>query len=232
MDEGLNADGSQPEFDFDDIEAPQPKAVAQALSAIKPVMQVEETRDAVVGTVIVAAPSPAVAAAQAVAMAVEANDSLQADAVETPIIASIGVVAEPDVVFGAVPSEPVAAIEPVVASTQLAPDSEALAPQSVSVAAATPTAMPAFESSAPVAWIEEPVVAPVLATPEPAVAAVEADVPDATFADVASEEPAAASAESDASSRAEQLRGLFDTARITPQASVLDVSTDPTSRSS
>ncbi len=226
QDEGLNADGSQPEFDFDDIEAPQSEAAVPAPAAIAPASRVAADQAAVV-----AAPSPAVEAAQAVALAVEASDSSQTDAVATAVAGSNEVVVSSDVA-SVVELAPVAAAAPSVTSTPLVPENGSTNLPDKAMKAAPSAAVAAFEpSSEAVAWIEEPVVAPVVPTPEPAVAAVEADASEVAVADI---ENADASVETDAGSRAEQLRGLFDTARVAPQvadaSADVDANMDTTSR--
>ena len=169
-DEVLNADGSQPEFDFDDIEAPKTVATTREAVAVPTVPDVRAPSAAVV----VQAPSPA------------AEDTA------------------------------VAAITPPVVDTQAAKPPEVVTAPPVAIAADIPAsvvqaeAKTTVETTAPVADAAENVV------PE-AVVELSMDVSgDASEPEIAAAEPMAPI---DASSRAEQLRGLFDTARASSDLS-------------
>ena len=174
-DEVLNADGSQPEFDFDDIEAPAPKTASAE----------SETAQAVAVEVKAEASSPSVAPTAAV---VDDKPAIEAS---TP----------------AQEAEPETAAAPVVNAVDATVDSDQV------VAEVKAEAIPhAYaEPESPVADAAENVV------PEPVAEVVSEPIAD-QVADVAPVEPHPAEAESahalDASSRAEQLRGLFDTARV------------------
>ncbi|HWS78381.1 MAG TPA: ribonuclease E/G, partial [Thermomonas sp.] len=147
LDEPLAADGSQPEFDFDDIEAPAPVAARQeSVQAPAPAPATEP--DAIV------APSPAVVAVAAIeaasapleaaqAVAVEPLEAVIEVAEEVQLPAAIEVEAlaeasvEAPVEAAAEPAEPVtpveiaqadAAEEVVVAAANTAPDVVATAP--------------------------------------------------------------------------------------------------------
>ena len=207
-DEALNADGSQPEFDFDDIEAPaQLKAAATSPVAPVSVAAAAMLAPAEMEASVADMPSPAIEAADAVALAVEASEAgpapAQADLVdaqdthaaeEARAVANVPIPTEPT--FTAVP-----------AATAASPDSMTAVPVKDTVAA--------FEQSLqPVAVVADAFIEPLgesVPAPEPAVAAVIADATDAAF----EAEPVVT--EIDPNHRAEQLRGLFDTARVGPE---------------
>lgn len=211
MDEALNADGSQPEFDFDDIEAPvQPKASpappATVTEAATPVVQSPAAQQAAA----VAIPSPALEAAEAVAMAVEASDAAPVHVETIPVRASeaLAVAESPEVAIAAAPTEP----QFIAAPAQVAaPDSLATPAAADAIAAFQPTVAPHTPAANE---IVEPVAAPGASDPEPAEAAIAGEVQ----AEVAAPDQAESMAtEDDASNRAQQLRGLFDTARVAPE---------------
>lgn len=170
-DDGLATDGSQPEFDFDDIEQPAPVAA------------VREPAPAVEVTPVVEAPSVD-------------SDRQEAPSVPSPAVAAV------------------AAIEAAATPVEAAP-----AVELVAQAPAEPVIDAAIEAPQP-AVVEA--AAEVVPTPdvtvEPAVAASEiaqADAAEAVVAPAAVIDAtvAAASPTDPAATRAEQLRGLFDTAR-------------------
>ena len=170
-DDGLATDGSQPEFDFDDIEQPAPVAA------------VREAAPAVEATPVVEAPSVD-------------SDGQEAPSVPSPAVAAV------------------AAIEAAATPVEAAP-----AVELVAQAPAEPVIDAAIEAPQP-AVVEA--AAEVVPTPdvtvEPAVAASEiaqADAAEAVVAPAAVIDAtvAAASPTDPAATRAEQLRGLFDTAR-------------------
>ncbi len=167
-DEVLNADGSQPEFDFDDIEAPEPIAAAKQAQASS------ITTDATVtAPAVTQAPSPS-----PVAMAI-------------------------------------VAAAPVVIESEAANLAEVVAETSLEIETSTPASVVQVEpktaaaAEAPVADAAENVV------PEP-VSELTVDASEVSGEPVVVEaEPLAAP---DTSNRAEQLRGLFDTARASSDA--------------
>ena len=170
-DDGLATDGSQPEFDFDDIDQPAPVAA------------VREPAPAVEVTPVVEAPSVD-------------SDRQEAPSVPSPAVAAV------------------AAIEAAATPVEAAP-----AVELVAQAPAEPVIDAAIEAPQP-AVVEA--AAEVVPTPdvtvEPAVAASEiaqADAAEAVVAPAAVIDAtvAAASPTDPAATRAEQLRGLFDTAR-------------------
>ncbi len=171
LDEALAADGSQPEFDFDDIELPTPMKQEAAPVATAPVV-IATPAEAII-------PSPAAVAAEVIetvtptpAPAVVAVDPVvETVAIETP---------EPVVAVSVAP----VVIEQVVADTQ---------------ATASATIEPATDAVVEIAQADAMENAPA------APVAPEAVEPSATAEAI---EPA-----SDAANRAEQLRGLFDSAR-------------------
>jgi len=228
MDEALNADGSQPEFDFDDIEAPvQPKvaassAVTTPVAAIAVVQVPAEER-----AVDLVIPSPALEAVEAVAMALEASDSApaQVEAIPVPVEEASAFAESPDVASDAAPAEPtfIAAPEAPVAS----PDNMVAARADDTIAAFEPSLEPA---AAVADTFVEPEAEPV-PMPEPAVAAVAAEAPAEATTSIQADPT---SSEVDPGRRAEQLRGLFDTARVTPEGNQAvagrDYDVDGTSR--
>ncbi|WP_374609315.1 ribonuclease E [Thermomonas sp.] len=211
-DEALGVDGAQPEFDFDDIApaAPQPPVVADESANV---------------------PSPAVAAVAAIAAAPVVEDVVAAPDV-VPVAEAVAVV---------VPVENTATAEEQAAPVARAePESEALIVESASFDATTtaPAAIitatetsveamadvvPPVDETTATAAVEvalEPT--PVASATADAPAAVEAANVEATIehpvSDVVADEPVVAAAEAiqaddEAARRAEQLRGLFQTAR-------------------
>ena len=230
-DEALGVDGGQPEFDFDDIapaapqqpvvteesrKVPSPAVAAVAAIAAAPVV------DAVVIPVAAAEPvtQPETAVVpEAAVVATTAPAAVQADTeaviVESATFDNAASVATPAITT----REPL--VDPVVDAVPPVDDTTATAAVEVEATAIEPTqveiAMPEME--APIAVEQPPVeqvaVAPVrieASTAEP-VTETPADAPaSATLA----------SADDEAARRAEQLRGLFQTARhdavTTPQA--------------
>jgi len=188
QDDGLPTDGSQPEFDFDDIEQPAPVASAREAAPVVESVQVIESGsvEADRQEATISVPSPAVAAVAAIEAAVAPVEA--APAVE--------VVAQ-------------ASADPVIEVAVEAPQPVAFeAPQPVAIEASQPVVAEA--------------VADVVPTPdaviEPAVAAIEIAQADAAEevvvpATVIDADVVAAVPADQAASRAEQLRGLFDTAR-------------------
>ena len=236
MDDVLNADGSQPEFDFDDIETPiQPRA-AKPAPAPMPTVQAADEQQAGVAMVVI--PSPAIEAAHAVALAVEASDAApaEAEAIEASAAEPMAVVDSPVFAIAAAEAEPVIVAAPAT-RTVVSTDSIGTASVSDAVAVA-PTRMgtasePAVERVATVDdAIDEPAAEPVATSVEPAEAAVAAEAPVAAPVAVG---PEATGIAIDASGRAEQLRGLFDTARVAPlgpdtAAAPDDIEPDQTTR--
>ena len=199
-DEALNADGSQPEFDFDDIEAPAPKA-AQPAKAVTRESQATEVAGVEAREVKAEAPYPSVPVMAAVADAspVDTNpvnkvSTHVADAMpETPAVVTDAV--EPN--SGTTMADVVAEEAPQVFAeleTPIADDAENVVPEPVVEVISTPVA----------AQVVEVVSAPV-SDQTPEAASAESIPADATTTSVSV---------SDANSRAEQLRGLFDTARV------------------
>ena len=193
-DEALNADGSQPEFDFDDIEAPAPKAPKVAKAAIAEPETTQVAMDAQPE-----APSPSAAPIAAV---VDASPVIEAStpAPETrPEVVATPVVTAPE----AASSNDQAVAE---AQVELAPHAEA-------------------QPETPIADAAENVVADLIVkvVPETVVEAVPVPVaPQAVQVAVVEAVPADVETVPvpDASSRAEQLRGLFDTARVSSDDAV------------
>ncbi|MEO6226391.1 MAG: Rne/Rng family ribonuclease [Thermomonas sp.] len=177
-DEMLNADGSQPEFDFDDIEAPAIKAVTAAQAEVAPVaMQAEAPSPSVAPDIAVVDAAPAVE----VSMTVKEADTLAA-----PVVIAV----ETNIDTAQVATTP-AAIE------QTAPQASVERETPIADAAENVVPEPAAALLPESVEIQEQAREPELATPKPAT--VEATQP------------------TDANSRAEQLRGLFDTARSNPE---------------
>ncbi len=174
LDEALAADGSQPEFDFDDIETPTPVAVERAPA---PVAEVARVVAAAQPEVI--APAPA--------------------AIEAPVVEAI-----------ATPAEAAPAATPAVASApETAVVTEAAAPAVIERVAET--VAPAEVPVEPAAAIAQADAAEeVVAAEEVAATAEVAQAATAVEAETVSPSPSPAD---EALSRAEQLRGLFDTAR-------------------
>ncbi len=167
-DEVLNADGSQPEFDFDDIEAPKqivPSREPEAISAAE---------TAAAESAPVAAEAPHIATdTPIVAATPPATESVAADAVEVVVAAPAEIAAEAPASIAQVEMEAIA------------------------------------EAAAPIADAAENVM------PEPVVE-LTMDASEASGeSEIANADP---EAPMDASSRAEQLRGLFDTARVSNDA--------------
>ena len=176
--DGLATDGSQPEFDFDDIEQPAPVAAVREAVSVESVPVIESGAVDTGRQDAISVPSPAVAA--------------------------------------------VAAIEAAVAPVEIAPAVEAVAE-----APAAPIIEVAIEAPQPVV-VEAPqpvaveAVADVVPTPDPVVeqAAAATEIAQADAAEevevsaaVIEQDVVAAAPADPAASRAEQLRGLFDTAR-------------------
>lgn len=231
MDEALNADGSQPEFDFDDIEAPvQPRAASPAPAAAvtevaTPVVQAPAAQQAAA----VVIPSPALEAAEAVAMAAQASDAAPVHIEAIPVQATEprAVAESPDVAITAVPAEP--EFIPAPAAHVASPDSMATAAPEDAIAAFQPK----VDSETPAAnEIVEPVAEPGVRVPEPADAALAGEVQVEV---AASEEIGSMATEDEGSNRAQELRGLFDTPRVTPEGNQLvagrEYDVDGTSRS-
>ncbi|MFS8137230.1 MAG: hypothetical protein ACMG50_03780, partial [Thermomonas sp.] len=176
-DEMLNADGSQPEFDFDDIEAP----------VAKPVRMERAQADVTPVAVAPATPSPAVAPdatdVQVAPVVVEAvAQVVEVETFATPVAAAV----ETSIEMAPIEANPVV-IE------QASPQS--LIEQATPVADAAENVVPEAIVVLPLASVavQEQAIEPALTMPEPMTV-------EATQA-------------VDANSRAEQLRGLFDTAR-------------------
>ena len=174
LDEALAADGSQPEFDFDDIEAPTPVALERAPAPV-----------AEVAPVVAAAQPEVIAPAPA--------------AIEAPVVEAI-----------ATPAEAAPAATPAVASApETAVVTEAAAPAVIERVAET--VAPAEVPVEPAAAIAQADAAEeVVAAEEVAATAEVAQAATAVEAETVSPSPSPAD---EALSRAEQLRGLFDTAR-------------------
>ena len=189
----MNADGSQPEFDFDDIAVP----------ASKPASAASETPTTVAVEVREPAPSPAVTPAPVIA-----DETSDVKASTSERVAEV-VVAAPAVAESAV-TEPVIAA-PAVTEPAAARDVEAAVDTSARVAevaieqAPQVLAVAEAEPEAPMADAAENV------SPEPVVETV----PEPVATQVVESEPAKVddNAAMDASRRAEELRGLFNTAR-------------------
>jgi ribonuclease E len=181
-DDVVATDGSQPEFDFDDIEQPAPVAAAREATPIVEAVPVIATASVDDHQSATHVPSPAVVAVGAIEAAAAPVD------------------AEPAVeVVAQASADPVVEVA-VAAAHAIVADAAAEAPQAAVV----------DNVAARVATPEAPV--------EPAVAAVEIAQADAAEEVVIPaaviELDAVAEAPVDpAASRAEQLRGLFDTAR-------------------
>ena len=190
-DEALNADGSQPEFDFDDIEAPAPK-VRSTESAPR-----EATTAAVKAEVTSPDVMPAVPVVEDTAAAVAPASparSVGAEAASTGVEVSIDEVSIDDQ-----PRADSVAVEtpaPVVTVNAEAPVSDAAPAERLDV-----------EQEATVADAAENVV------PEPFVEQTPELISDRVDVDKPGSAKPVATETTDASSRAEQLRGLFDTAR-------------------
>ena len=174
LDEALAADGSQPEFDFDDIETPTPVAVERA-------------------------PAPVAEAAPVVAAAQPEVIAPAPAAIEAPVVEAI-----------ATPAEAAPAATPAVASApETAVVTEAAAPAVIERVAET--VAPAEVPAEPAAAIAQADAAEeVVAAEEVAATAEVAQAATAVEAETVSPSPSPAD---EALSRAEQLRGLFDTAR-------------------
>ena len=174
LDEALAADGSQPEFDFDDIETPTPVAVERA-------------------------PAPVAEAAPVVAAAQPEVIAPAPAAIEAPVVEAI-----------ATPAEAAPAATPAVASApETAVVTEAAAPAVIERVAET--VAPAEVPVEPAAAIAQADAAEeVVAAEEVAATAEVAQAATAVEAETVSPSPSPAD---EALSRAEQLRGLFDTAR-------------------
>ena len=120
LDAALATDGSQPEFDFDDIEAPAPVAVVAREAAPAPAAVAAEASAVASEPVTAEVPSPEVAAVAPIESAAAVVETVAADA--DPVIEAIAVVAEH---AEAAPIEPVA---PSQATTPQAPvEAEAVA---------------------------------------------------------------------------------------------------------
>ena len=200
-DEVLNADGSQPEFDFDDIEPPAPKAP----KAAKVVTVVPESSQVAVDDQPASAPAPTEASTAAMA-----ETAQNAEAMRPVLEAEAKTTATPVV----------NAIEDAVATNEVvtAVQAEAVAKRGAEMA--TPVA-DAAEKVVPEPVVLETVVLETVVLEsivlEPVMDVVSETVPDQAM-EVALVESIPEAVEdasvSDASSRAEQLRGLFDTARV------------------
>ena len=207
LDAALATDGSQPEFDFDDIEAPAPVAVVAREAAPAPAAVAAEASAVASEPVTAEVPSPEVAAVAPIESAAAVVETVAADA--DPVIEAIAVVAEH---AEAAPIEPVA---PSQATTPQAPvEAEAVA----NLFEALPA--DAAEDVAPAPAITAEVVA------TPAIAEIVAPLPAA--ANAAGASPVVA----DAVSRAEQLRGLFDNARQEPANAPLPPADDAAAETS
>jgi ribonuclease E len=180
-DELLNADGSQPEFDFDDIDAPVIKAsrIEAAQAEVAPDF-VEVQSQSVAGDIAVIHATPAL---------VESTGTPAAEAVAlaAPVVTNV----EPSVYLAAVETP-----SPVIGKAARGPAAQLETPAADAAENVVPEPIAALlpESIAD----KEQLVEPAHVTPEPS--ALEA------------------SQQTDGNSRAEQLRGLFDTARSNPHA--------------
>ena len=216
QDEALDVDGAQPEFDFDDITPAAPQAVAVSEMPRVPSPAVAAVEAIAAAPVVVEA--AAVAAAEPVeAPAVEAVEAVAPAApiahVETEIEAEAVIVDTATTEASAATANPISTNEVAldVVEDALPPVDEATATAAVEV---EPVAADANSVMETVAVDKAPEV--VVATHvEPAVEApaqVDATVEgDATAATAAATE--ASPADDEATRRAEQLRGLFQTAR-------------------
>lgn len=188
--DGLATDGSQPEFDFDDIEQPAPVAAVREAAPVVESGAVDPERQ----EAAIRVPSPAVAAVAAIEAAVGPVEA-------APVVQVVAQApAEPMIEVALEAPQPVAVEAPQPVAFE--------APQAVAVEAPPVVAGEAVADVAPTPdVVVEPAVAAIeVAQPEPADAVV---VPAAAI-----EQDVVAEATADpAASRAEQLRGLFDTAR-------------------
>jgi len=201
LDEGLAADGSQPEFDFDDIEVPAPAAVPQreVAQAAAQAVEVEAPSQDTTPSI----PSPALAAVAAIEVAPAAAAIVAeptADAIEPAVVQPTQAFASTE----AVEAEPASASSLDVAQDVVPAAEAAKVPQPIAeVVEAAPGAPESVALQQPgpdsAAGVDDAMLDPVQEIVEPvAGAAIEV-------------EPAAPAAS--ATSRAEQLRGLFDNAR-------------------
>ncbi len=189
MDAVLSAGGAQPEFDFDDIEAPKaaPATVAAASEA--------------------EAPAPEAAATEAPAFAEPAVQPVPEPVAEASGTTAVG--------FAAEATEPVAQAPGAMSAGSTAEE----VPVDADVAATLEPTSAADVPSLDVIPAETSVADSLPATPEPAeVAASPAEAAAAQAAIASLPEPAdeaiaEAAPDEQASQRAEQLRGLFDAAR-------------------
>ncbi|MGV8923474.1 MAG: Rne/Rng family ribonuclease [Thermomonas sp.] len=195
-DEALNADGSQPEFDFDDIEAPAPK-VAQRLKAVT---AESETAQFAADAVKTEAPWPSLDVSAAGADANPVFDVSTHVAESMPEQAATLVANAVE----ATSTSDTAATETTETKIQQALQASVEPETQVADAAENVVPVPVVEVvSAPVADQAVDVVSTVVVDHS-----VEVALADSIPAEVTT------TAVSDASSRAEQLRGLFDTARV------------------
>ena len=218
-DEALNADGSQPEFDFDDIEVPAPEAA----KASKAVVTEPERAQVFADDVRAEAASPSVSDSSAGVDADPINESYtqlaetMPEAAATPVANAAQVFSNNDNALAEVRTEQ-APQAPAELEAPVADAAENVAPEPVvEVVSATITDLAGEVVAAPVIDQGEDVVsAPVI---DQGVEAVPVPIPagdNAVEVAVAESIPAVVTATSvsDANSRAEQLRGLFDTARV------------------
>jgi ribonuclease E len=216
LDEALDVDGAQPEFDFDDITpvAPQAASAAEAPSVPSPAAAAVEA----IATAPVVVEAAAVAAAEPVgAAAVDAVEAVAPTApighVETEVEAEAIIVDTATTEASAATTNPITTTEGagVVVEDPVPPVDEATATAAVEVEPGAANANGAIDAFA-VEQVAEAVVAthvePVVEEPAYAEAPIEAD---ATAATAAATEPG--SGDDEATRRAEQLRGLFQTAR-------------------
>ncbi|HSD17107.1 MAG TPA: Rne/Rng family ribonuclease [Thermomonas sp.] len=225
-DEALDVDGAQPEFDFDDITPVAPKAVAE--------------REAP------GLPSPAAAAVEAIATApvlvevTEAAAPVAAEPIAAPTPQAIepaapvaGVEAEAEghavIVDTAPPATETATVNPITIEAAVDVVEDVLPPVDTATATAAVEVEPASAETVDAVAVSSAADAALATDIEPATqatagveAVVEASVVEAAIADVAPAATEATSAAEEAMRRAEQLRGLFQTARhepaSTPQA--------------
>jgi ribonuclease E len=212
QDDALDVDGAQPEFDFDDIAPAAPQAVAAS----------EAPR----------VPSPAIAAVEAIASAPTIDEVVEPAAAQPSNIPAVDTVedaapvvhveaqAEADAVIvdTATPETAIAEANPITTSNEFAVDvvADALPPVDEATATAAVEVEPVATNvlvvdEVPEVAVDEylePAVEPAVEAPAEVEAAAEAVATDA-----APDVGEAISADDEATRRAEQLRGLFQTAR-------------------
>ena len=222
-DEALDVDGAQPEFDFEDIAPAAPRAVvvSEAPRVPSPAAAAVEALAAasVVDQAMVAAPEPAlVGEVEAVAPARPAVPAMADVVVEVAPVAPVDIAVEAEaVIVDTAPADALVATTSPITTTEVPVDvvADAVPPVDEATATAAVEIEPVATDMGDVVAMDEPADAVVAAYVEPTADLAQSEAEAANVASVVGMAPDEADAPSsdEASRRAEQLRGLFQTAR-------------------